>query len=98
MSRFVLLVGLGLLVFVALGPALEAALPCEQPCPGGDGDGDCSRDLCCSCCVHVRLDGPRPSGPLLTEPQVHGVPILAAGWVPSPEPHEILHVPKLLAL
>jgi hypothetical protein len=55
-ALFVLM--LGLCLFAAAGPLVEAA-DCEQVCAD---DQDCSTDACCSCCVHFRVDPPRSGG------------------------------------
>ena len=69
---------------------------CEEICPGEDGpDDDCSPSChLCTCCASLRLITTTLSVAVVPQPaldifewQFHERP-------PSPEPREILHVPK----
>jgi hypothetical protein len=94
MRRWVMPTMLALAVVASLAPLTEAAVACRQECPGEAADGGCSPDLCCSCCVHVRVDAPalaRKAGPV---PCVGRLAPGAASSVKPPYPREILHVPK----
>ena len=93
MRRRIFALMLGLIVFAALAPLLEAS-QCEQSCVGDANDGECSQDLCCSCCVHFRVDPPRAP---MTAPgfSVTGSVVMHLLDRPaSPAPREVLHVPK----
>jgi hypothetical protein len=91
-SLFVLM--LGLCLFAAAGPLVEAA-DCEQVCAD---DQDCSTDACCSCCVHFRVDPPRAGG--VASCALESRPVVP-GSQPArlaPDPREVLHVPKTVLL
>jgi hypothetical protein len=93
MRRAALLGMLGLAVFLALAPLVEAACPGED-CGGDEPFGGCSLDLCCSCCVHARVDPPLATSGL---PRDVSGGTLCAGAVlrlVRSDPREILHVPK----
>jgi hypothetical protein len=91
-TLFVLM--LGLCLFAAAGPLVEAA-DCAQVCAD---DQECSTDVCCSCCVHFRVAPPRAGG--LVPSAVEGRPVVP-GSQPArlaPDPREVLHVPKTVLL
>jgi hypothetical protein len=93
MRRSLLALMLGLIVCAALAPLVEAG-QCVQSCAGDTEDGACADDLCCSCCVHFRVDPPRAAGsaPGLSVTGRVAAPLFAR---PSPPgPREVLHVPK----
>jgi hypothetical protein len=96
MRRAVFVLMLATAVFAGLAPLLEAG--CTQECVGDAAADGCAQDACCSCCLHFRVDPPQDSpaaaqvivsGRLLA-PRVHRLS--------SPDPREILHVPKAIAL
>lgn len=86
MRRAAIVLMLALAAFAGLAPVLEAA--CAEPC------ADDAPAPCCSCCVHFKVDAPRVT------PAADG--LAASGTQPapralrpaSPDPRDILHVPK----
>ncbi len=96
MFRPLLVLALGLMAFASLAPAVEAALPCEEACPGEAQDGECSLALCCSCCVHLRMTCPPPAESVGAARRATDVSIDPLDSADSPDPREILHVPKPL--
>jgi hypothetical protein len=95
-TRTLRLLGLVLLAFAAAGPGVEAIVPCLDECPTDDAAGGCSLEMCCSCCVHFRVDPPGKSG---LAPELRALARVMAGAAPlgpTADPREILHVPKLL--
>jgi hypothetical protein len=88
------IVVLGLLLLGALAPGLEALTTCVQPCLGDDANDGCTRDMCCSCCMHVgpaALSVPTTLSPVRHSSAAHPQ---VAGRVLSAEPRGLLHVPK----
>ena len=89
---------LALLLLSAASPAVEAVAGCLELCQDeSPGQGQCSTDACCSCCVH--------SGPLfgslpVPEPTLD---LIGSAILPESRPAppgltlDILHVPKLSA-
>ena len=81
---------LALALFVGLGAFVDAA--CAEELQVGP-DGGCSLELCCSCCVHVRIDShvvlalPSPPCAKATLSRSLERKLL-------PEPREVMHVPK----
>jgi len=93
MRRAVLVMTVGLLLVGALAPAIEALNGCVQPCQD-DVDGRCTRDVCCSCCLHTgpaALGSAADAAPGLQSD--HTIPG-PAGRVLSADPRDLLHVPK----
>lgn len=88
MRRAALVLMLALAAFAGLAPVLEAA--CAEAC------ADDARD--CSCCVHFKVDAPLVAA-ALAAPAVSR-PSRAPGAAPptSPDPRDILHVPKTALL
>jgi len=88
-----ILLGLICLFSYAAGLAVLAAPECTQLCPGEEADGSCA-PLCsnCACCFHPRLAA---GATQISAPPKVGV-ILGGreSRVASPNPSEILHVPK----
>jgi hypothetical protein len=86
MRRSVFVLMLALAAFAGLAPVVEAG--CAEQCADG------APDLCCSCCVHFKVDAPES----VAAPAPHGC--LDASSAPvgvrpsSPDPRDILHVPK----
>ena len=67
---------------------------CDEPCPGDNSDGQCPPNCHdCSCCSLPKIAG--AAAPALVapaaRPQSWSGPI---DRLPSPEPADILHVPK----
>jgi hypothetical protein len=94
MRRFTVLLALALALFAALGPVAEVVQACAQECRVDEPDGGCSADLCCSCCVHFRIEPPRVLHVVSAAVQARGFDLPSRARVASPEPGEILHVPK----
>ena len=94
MRRPVFVLMLALCLFAASGLLVEAA-DCDQVCAG---DEECSTDVCCSCCVHFRVDPPRACGAALRD--VESGPVASRAEPPrsAPDPREVLHVPKAFLL
>lgn len=94
MLRTVLAVVLSAYVALATGDVPGA---CSQSCPDDDSQGQCAPDCTdCACCTHLR-------SPVLVVELKLSVPLMGAViperplLVPqSPEPGDILHVPKTL--
>jgi hypothetical protein len=90
MRRAVLVLMLALAAFAGLAPALEAG--CAEEC------ADDAPDLCCSCCVHFKVDAPRVAAalvdPAVSRPSRAPLAVRPA----SPDPRDILHVPKTALL
>jgi hypothetical protein len=86
--------GLVLLAMAAVAPALEALVPCPEPCVDEGQGGQCAADQCCSCCVHARSVKPdltMPVDPLALSSEVAAT----GGALPAvADPRDILHVPK----
>lgn len=92
--RLLFVLALGLVLLVGGGAVTGGTDPCEQDCPGDSADGGCALEACCSCCVHARFDPP-DSVRTPPRPAVAGSPAaLRSAAVPSPDPRDILHVPK----
>ncbi len=68
---------------------------CSQPCPGDSPDGHCP-PACqfCVCCAALRPAVLLQSVAILHNQESHTVIGEQTQTPPSPEPHEILHVPK----
>jgi hypothetical protein len=83
------------LVLIVATSALGASLEwCAEDCAGDGPDGSCALEACCSCCVHSRVDPPRATSVEPDPPLADSLPG-HAGIVPaSPDPRDILHVPK----
>lgn len=84
MRRTAVLLMLLLAVVAGLAPVLEAA--CAEACVDDAPD--------CSCCVHFKVDA-APGAAVLVDPAVSRSsrgPLSARP--PSPDPRDILHVPK----
>lgn len=95
--RAVRILMIALCLFAACGPLAEAA-SCDQACVTGSDGEECATDLCCSCCVHFRIDPPRLGG---AAPHAgDSRPIAAAVEPPQlvSDPREVLHVPKPVPL
>jgi hypothetical protein len=98
MLRVVLAAGLASYVALATGDvATFGEAPCAERCPDDDAQGNCDADCTdCVCCAHVRLSfavaearAPLPSEAVRVPEQQQAEP-------ESPEPGDILHVPKTL--
>jgi hypothetical protein len=81
---------LGLCLFVAFGPLVEAE-DCDQLCTG---ERECSTDFSCSCCVHFRVDPPRPCGAAPSAMESRPLVCRAVAPHSAPDPREVLHVPR----
>ncbi|MBI4510850.1 MAG: hypothetical protein HY698_14545 [Deltaproteobacteria bacterium] len=75
---------------------LVEADECAQPCPGDSPDGHCP-PACqfCACCPTLRPAVLSQSAAILPSQESHAVIGEQTETPPSPEPREILHVPKL---
>jgi hypothetical protein len=96
---FVLIVA-SVLLLQAGGAASVAAIDdCAGSCPDDDPEGDCP-PVCPSCtCVthaHPPLLPPRETVALAVQTPTASSFAAVAMFVPSPDPREILHVPKAL--
>ena len=98
MRRAVLVVLLTLLTFDVSGlAALCGDAPCDDDsCPGDLSGGECAPNChFCSCCSLPKVAGSTTAA--LVAPQAHGMPWIGQmNRLPSPEPADILHVPKIL--
>jgi hypothetical protein len=94
MRRSLVVLGLVLLAAAALAPALEALVPCAEPCVDEGQDGQCASEQCCSCCVHARFVEPdrAPTTARFAASALVAAP--AATLPPAVDPRDILHVPK----
>lgn len=96
MLRIVLAVGLATYVALATGEAATfSGVACSQRCPDDDSQGKCAPDCAdCACCPHLRLSfavgETKVSVPVVGE----AVPEHQQSEPQSPEPGDILHVPK----
>lgn len=95
-SRLAFAMGLALHLALASGASLATEeIGCTEQCPDDAPDGKCPPNCSyCPCCTHVRLqfvEAPTKEAPALVM-----VPVLERVEAPplSPEPGEILHVPK----
>jgi hypothetical protein len=89
---------LALVVSEATGIAsMLAGDECNERCPGDAPDGTCPPDCqSCACCSLPRVLAPQLAG-LVPLPVAHRMVWASQHAVPSsPEPAEILHIPKLL--
>lgn len=69
---------------------------CTQPCPDDDSKGQCAPDCSdCACCPHLRVMAVASGKPFLPR-QAQKIPERKQMAPPSPEPGDILHVPKTL--
>lgn len=89
-------------LFVLVSAAQVVVLPlvreqpeCTEPCPGDGADGKCP-PMCQfgACCSPVRALAPAAALSVPTGAPVRNIPARTVEAVPSPEPHEIFHVPK----
>jgi hypothetical protein len=87
---------LALALFAFLGSVLEAA-ECVSACAGEGPAGECGQDLCCSCCVHFRIDRPLGCPTCATADPGRSLAPGDADLGAAPDPRDILHVPKPLA-
>lgn len=98
MLRIALAVGLATYVAIATGEVTAfSAASCSQRCPDDDAQGKCAPDCAdCACCPHLRLSFAvaemKVSAPVQGDP----VPEHRQTEPQSPEPGDILHVPKTL--
>jgi hypothetical protein len=84
MRRTAVLLMLVLAAFAGLAPALEAA--CAEACVDDAPD--------CSCCVHFKVDAPRVAAALVDPAVSRSSRAPLAVRPASPDPRDILHVPK----
>jgi hypothetical protein len=98
MRTLVAVLALAFVLLTVLAPAIEAIGGCLELCPDESPVQDqCSRDACCSCCVH--------SGPLFATLPLPSLTLELAGSTAPPDPPslplarsaDILHVPRLSA-
>ena len=98
MLRTLVVAGAALIVVqTAGGSACAAQSVCNQSCPDDAPDGTCPPGCNdCSCCAHVNpAVAPRPLVETV-EPAMQDAPTFSTALPPSPEPNDILHVPKSL--
>ncbi|HET9012110.1 MAG TPA: hypothetical protein VFN38_09875 [Gemmatimonadaceae bacterium] len=96
MRRAVVVILLALLAIDVSGlSGLCGETSCDEPCPSDNSDGQCPPNCHdCSCCSLPKVTG--SAAPALVAPAAR-----AQSWsgpidrLPSPEPADILHVPKL---
>jgi len=86
MRGAVLVLMLALTAFAGLAPVLEA--DCAEAC------ADDAPAPCCSCCVHFKVDTPRVAAAVIDAAAVGATGAPPAMRPPSPDPRDILHVPK----
>ena len=84
-------------VQTASGIARVSDEACSQSCPDDAPDGSCPPGCNdCSCCAHLN---PVVASIVLVE-TVEGItqdaPVISTSLPPSPEPNDILHIPKSL--
>jgi len=95
--RAVLVVLLTLLTFDVSGLAAACGdAPCDdESCPGDLSGGECAPNChFCSCCSLPKVAG--ATTVVLVAPPAHAMPWVGQmNRLPSPEPADILHVPKL---
>ena len=91
MVRVFQIVVLALFIGQAIGLSgfVDACDECAQPCPGGSQDGGF-----CICCPAVRPAVVSKATAILPTQKGHSLPAEQTEAAPSPEPREILHVPK----
>ena len=98
MRRAVLVVLLTLLTFDVSGLAAACGdAPCDdESCPGDLSGGECAPNChFCSCCSLPKVAGSTTVA--LVAPPAHRTSWAGSvSRLPSPEPADILHVPKLL--
>jgi hypothetical protein len=87
-------IALGLLLLLLAGAAMAGVELCADDCVGDGPDGSCALEVCCSCCVHSRFDTVADNGVPYRQAAAEGAFAALQGTVPSPEPRDILHVPK----
>jgi hypothetical protein len=95
--RALILVLLALLTFDVTGLAALCGDPgCDEDCPTDLSGGDCAPNChSCSCCSLPKVAGSTtPAAIALTSTGISW--FAASRGLPSPEPADILHVPKLL--
>jgi hypothetical protein len=80
--------------FAASVGASWEAVACEQACVGDEANDACSDEVCCSCCVHARLDRPRIAEAAASTARATAFPSPDPERAVVPDPHDILHVPK----
>jgi hypothetical protein len=98
MRSLVTILALALLLLTVASPAIEALAGCLEFCPDETpGQGQCSNDDCCSCCVHA---GPLFASLPLPVPTLELTGSAVQPDAPPAPPacsSDILHVPKLSA-
>jgi hypothetical protein len=97
--RFVTIVALALFVAQATGAwtLLSAEPECEASCPGDGPHGECPPGCqLCACCSTPRTVPPTLGSPLPLPSVGQGLLVLGDNVPLSPDPDEILHVPKLV--
>lgn len=96
MIRIVLALGLAISVAFATGNvSTYASAPCVEHCADDDEQGQCALDCTdCGCCPHLRLSF--AVAETSESVSVSGQLVIAAqpSEPQSPEPGDILHVPK----
>jgi hypothetical protein len=95
MRRLMPMLAVALVLLVPAGVIGASMEWCDEDCSGDGSDGSCALESCCSCCVHSRID---PPGSVIVEPDPprrESPPGLSGIAPSSPDPRDILHVPKL---
>jgi hypothetical protein len=72
--------------------------PCSEHCSSDDAGLPCAPDcqLCCCCSLPKTTGSPADAVALLIPEVVRITWTASSRWCPSPEPTDILHVPKTL--
>jgi hypothetical protein len=94
MQRAKVILALALIVLMAGSTIGSAADFCDEQCQGDGADGSCALEVCCSCCVHSRFDPPVSVRAAPRAAIAEALAPMPASTRPSPDPRDILHVPK----
>jgi hypothetical protein len=94
MRRLMPMVALALVLLVPAGVVGASMEWCDEDCSGDGSEGGCALESCCSCCVHSRIDPPGSVSVEPDPPQRASPPGLGGIAPSSPDPRDILHVPK----
>lgn len=96
MLRVLLAIGLAMWVALTAGAVTSfASAPCAAHCDDDDEQGNCAPDCVdCACCPHLRLSFTVVELKFTTPAADEPVPETSVSEPPSPEPGDVLHVPK----
>lgn len=96
MMRIALAIGFACYVALATGEvSVFEGAACTQRCPDDDSSGQCAPNCAdCACCPHLRVMAVAAGAKPPVAVQSKKVPERKQMQPPSPEPGDILHVPK----